>query len=422
MTKTSYFDETLETMPPSARAERQNELLRATVAFAYDHAPAVRARFDEAGVKREDIRTVADLVKIPVLSKDALRERQQADPPFGGFLGASRTELKRIFMSPGPLYEPEGNVSDYWRWAPALYAAGFRAGDWVLNIFPYHMTPAGAMFEEGLRALDCTVAPVGVGNQELQLQLMRDLQITGYVGMPSYLRALIKKAEELGHDFRQEFALRRAFVTAEMLPASLRRELQEEYGIDVAQGYGTAEAGNLGYECERRDGLHLPYDAIVQVCDPATGEPLGPGEIGEVVVTLLERTYCLIRFGTGDLSSYTDEPCPCGRTTPRLLGLAGRVGDAVKVRGLFVHPSQAAQVAKRFPEISRYQIVVTRREHKDEMTFRCELRADADPNRLGPALADAIRQILRLRSAVEFVPPGTIPQDAKPIEDERTWE
>lgn len=419
----AYFNKELETMSLADRAAYQSERLRQIVAHAYAHAPAVRAKFEKAGLKPEDVQTVADLAGVPITRKDKLRELQREDPPFGGFLGIAPQELKRVFMSPGPIYEPEGPKSDYWRWAKALYAAGFRPGDVVLNIFSYHMTPAGAMFEEGLRVLGCAVVPAGVGNQELQVQIMHDLKVTGYVGLPSYLMALITKAQEMGYDFRKDFALRTAFVAAEMLPESLRRTLQEEHGVSVCQGYGTAETGNLGYECAMKSGMHIPEDAIVEVVEPESGQPLGPGEVGEVVVTLFEETYPLIRFGTGDLSYYTNEPCPCGRTPHRLVRLVGRVGDAVKVRGMFVHPKQADELIARFPQIANYQIVVTREAHKDYMTFRLELDAGAVvTDELRASLQEKIKEVLKVRADLEFVPPGTIPQDAKKIKDERTWD
>jgi phenylacetate-CoA ligase len=418
--KTSYFDEALETMSAQDAARYRNERLREVVAHAYAHAPAVRAKFDAAGLKPQDVQTVADLAKVPVTRKDELRELQRAEPPFGGFLAVARQQLKRIFMSPGPIYDPQGDKRDYWRWAQALYAAGFREGDIVQNTFSYHLTPAGLMFDEGLRVLGCVVVPTGVGNTELQVQIMHDLGVTGYVGTPSFLMTLLEKAEERGYDLQRDLALRVAFVTAEPFPQSLRQAFAQR-GITARQGYGTADVGALGYECAEEAGLHIPHDVIVQIADPITGEPLGPGQVGEIVVTLLEETYPLIRFGTGDLSSYTEESCPCGRTSNRLLGLVGRVGDGVKVRGMFVYPHQADQVVARFPEIARYQVIVTRKAHRDQMTFRLEVEETVeDREKLERDLRDAIREVMKLRAEVEIVPPGTIPEGAKKIEDQRT--
>ena len=270
------------------------------------------------------------------------------------------------------------------------------------------------MFEEGLRAAGCTVIPGGVGQQELQIQAMHALGVTGYVGLPSYLLALLKKAEDMG----LELQVRKAFVTAEPLPASLREELHQR-GVEVVrQGYGTAECGNLGYECEYEDGWHVPEGVLVQICDINTGQPLPPGQVGEVVVTLFQREYALIRFGTGDLSVLNTEPCKCGRTSPRLMGWRGRIGDAVKVRGLFVHPRQLQDLMRRFPQISRWQAVVSREAHVDRLTLKIVV-AEAQEG-LEDLLKQAAREILKLR--VEVEPVDTLPEDAKPLVDTREWE
>ncbi len=379
----------------------------------YQRAPGFARRLEAAGLSPEDIRTEADLAKIPVLRKESLVEVQAQDPPFGGLLAVPLNHLKRIFQSPGPIYDPEGLAPDYWRWAEALRAAGFGPEDVVLNAFAYHLTPAGAMFEEGLRAVGCTIIPGGVGQQELQIRAMHDLGVTGYVGLPSYLLALLKRAREMGLTLQ----VRKAFVTAEPLPPSLRQELHE-YGVEVVrQGYGTAECGNLGYECEYEDGWHIPEGVLVQICDINTGQPLPPGQVGEIVVTLFQREYALIRFGTGDLSMLNTEPCPCGRSSPRLMGWRGRVGDAVKVRGLFVHPHQLQKMMERFPEVERWQAVVHREAHVDRMTLK--IVAPGAPETLDDALQQAARETLKLRITVERV--ETLPEDAKPLVDTREW-
>ena len=379
----------------------------------YQRAPGFARRLEAAGLSPDDIRTEADLAKIPVLRKESLVEVQAQDPPFGGLLAVSLNHLKRIFQSPGPIYDPEGLAPDYWRWAEALRAAGFGPEDVVLNAFAYHLTPAGAMFEEGLRAVGCTIIPGGVGQQELQIRAMHDLGVTGYVGLPSYLLALLKRAREMGLTLQ----VRKAFVTAEPLPPSLRQELHE-YGVEVVrQGYGTAECGNLGYECEYEDGWHIPEGVLVQICDINTGQPLPPGQVGEIVVTLFQREYALIRFGTGDLSMLNTEPCPCGRSSPRLMGWRGRVGDAVKVRGLFVHPHQLQKMMERFPEVKRWQAVVHREAHVDRLTLK--IVAPGAPETLDDALQQAAREALKLRITVERV--ETLPEDAKPLVDTREW-
>ncbi len=384
------------------------------IAHLTAHAPAFARRMEAAGLTPEDIRTPDDLARIPVLRKDDLIALQAENPPFGGLLAVEISALKRVYQSPGPIYEPEANVPDYWRWASALRAAGFHPGDVVLNAFGYHLTPAGAMFEEGLRAVGCTVLPGGVGNQEQQVRAMHALGVTGYVGLPSYLKALLDKADALGLPLKVE----KAFVTAEPLPPSLRAELQQRGVTTVRQGYGTAECGNLGYECEAENGWHVPDDVIVQICDINTGQPLPPGEVGEVVVTVLHDTYALVRFGTGDLSALATEPCTCGLESPRLVGWLGRVGDAVKVRGMFLHPRQLRDLMARFPEVERWQAVITREAHKDYLTL--EIVAPHAAESLEAAIAETARDVLKFRLEVRRV--ASLPDDAAPIRDTRTWE
>lgn len=411
-----YWDPDVEAMPREMWPAYQDRLVREAVAFAYDHSREVFRRMQRAGVTPEDIQGVADLPRIPVLSKDELPDLQAADPPFGGMVTAEVGQLRRIFMSPGPIFEPEGDRADYWRWAPALWAAGFRPGDVVQNTFAYHLTPAGAMMEEGLRLIGCVVVPGGTGNTEWQVTLMAHVRATGYVGTPSFLLTLLERAREKG----LSLAVRRAFVTGAPLPPSLRQTLEETYGVDVYQGYGTADVGNIAYECEAKDGWHLAPGIVVEIVDPATGQPVPPGETGEVVITRPDLVYPLVRFGTGDLSALNTEPCRCGRTAPRLVGFLGRVGEGVKVRGMFVHPRQLAQALGARPEVARYQGVVTREGHRDELTIRVEPAAGAsiDPQ----ALAQAVREVVKLRVNIEVVAPGTLPEDAKPLVDERTWD
>ncbi|NOY99340.1 MAG: phenylacetate--CoA ligase [Chloroflexi bacterium] len=380
------------------------------------NAPGFARRLQSADLTPDSFRSPDDLDRLPVIRKDDLVEYQAADPPFGGFLACAPGDLKRIFQSPGPIYDPESRVPDYWRWKPAMVAAGFRPGDVVMNAFGYHLTPAGAMFEEGLWAAGCTVIPGGIGNQEQQIRLLHDLRVTGYVGLPSYLKALIEKAADLG----LETHIEKAFFTAEPLPPSLRAWLNEHGVTTARQGYGTAECGNLGYECGQEDGWHIPDDAIIQICDINTGRPLPPGETGEIVVTLLNRDYALVRFGTGDLSTLNPAPCPCGRTSARLMGWQGRIGDAVKVRGMFLHPRQVDDLMKRFPQVARWQAVVTREEHKDYLTLHVVPAKGADAASLPGKLAKAAREALKFQLSVELV--DSLPDDAPPVRDTRTWD
>jgi len=380
-------------------------------------APGFARRLSEAGLTPQSIRRVEDLNALPVIRKDDLIAWQAAHPPFGGFLASAPGDLKRIFQSPGPIYDPEPRRGDYWRWKVALEAAGFRAGDVVLNCFAYHLTPAGAMFEEGLSAVGCAVIPGGVGNQEQQARLLADLGVNAYVGLPSYLKALIERSEQWG----KGHSIRKAFFTAEPLPPSLRAWLKE-HGVHIArQGYGTAECGNLGYECEQEEGWHVPEEVILQICDIHSGQPLPPGASGEIVVTLFNPEYALVRFGTGDLSSLNVEPCPCGRKSPRLMGWQGRVGEAVKVRGMFLHPRQVQDLMARYPLVRRWQMVITRHEHRDELTLRLVLEEGA-ASTLRDDLRRAARQALKFNLGVEIVPAEALPPDSPPIRDERVWE
>jgi phenylacetate-CoA ligase len=359
---------------------------------------------------------VADLEQVPITRKDALIDLQRARPPFGGFLGVPERQLARVFLSPGPLYDPQGPEPDYWRFAPALRAAGFQAGDVVLNACSHHLTPLGFIFDEAARAIGCRVIPSGVGNTELQVSVAQSLRATAYCGTPSFLKIILDKAVEMGLDPSTDLSLRRAFVAAEMLPESLRASIQA-FGVSVRQGYGTADLGCLGYECAELSGLHVPDEAVVEIVDPATGRRLPAGQPGEVVATVKSRTYPLLRFGTGDLSALDETPCPCGRTSPRLARIMGRVGDAVKVRGMFVHPRQLEDVMARFPEVERYQAVVDRVEHHDVFTLRVQLAAGGEIR----AIADAARAVLHVRPDIEVVPEGHIAEDAKSLVDQRTW-
>lgn len=398
-----------------------DEQVAELVLHAYQNAPAVTRIFEDAGLTPGDVASVTALAHVPITRKDDLIDRQRSDPPFGGFLGVSPTELKRVFQSPGPLYDPEARKADYWRWAQAFRTAGFEAGDIVQNTASYHLTPLGFMFDQALRELRCVVVPAGPGNTETQLQIIRALGVTGYTGVPSYLMALIEHAEEQGWDWRTDVGITKAFVAAEPFPLALRQAFIDR-AITAREGYGTAETGNLGFECEEADGWHIPQDVVVQVVDLNTAQPATPGDEGEVVVTLLEPAYPLIRFGTGDLSALNPETCACGRRTPRLVGWLGRVGQAVKVRGMFVHPRQLAQVLGQFSGVARYQAVVERPGTMDELTVSVEPMPHATLDDELAAIGQALRDTIKLRAALEVVEAGTLGQDTPPIEDRRSWD
>ena len=421
-----FFDE-LEIMPTDTRKEYFNQRLSQTIDHAYRHAPAVREIFEEAGVSPDQIRTVKDLERLPITRKTDLIDLQKANPPYGGFLTTPPEEVERVFLSPGPVYEPIQHSGIRW-FAKSFWAAGFRKGDVVINTFTYHLSPAGILFHEALRDCGATAIPMGTGNTEIQIQTMHDLKVTGYVGTPSFLMTLIKRAEEMGYNFRRDFALKRAWFTGEMLPPSLRKTFEEDYQIATAQTYAVTETGGaLAYECREKSGMHLMDEYVIEIVDPETGKQLGPGEIGEIVVTPIHnKVWGLVRFGTGDLSSYITEPCPCGRTANRLTGIVGRAGDAIKVRGMFVVAKQAEQVFLGFEEISRFQISVTRREQRDEMTLKVELKHEAteeDKRRLAKDLDKKFQDVCRIKpDRIDFIKKGTIPEQYQKIVDERTWE
>jgi phenylacetate-CoA ligase len=411
----------LETRAPAAREAALMASLPAQVARAQVHCPAWAQVLRD--VNAASISSRAALARLPVTRKHELLERQQAEraqDPFGGFatigwgaVARAGRGARRVFQSPGPIYEPEGHAADYWRMARALHAAGFRAGDLVHNSFSYHLTPAGAMMETGAQAIGCTVFPGGVGNTELQLQAMAELRPDAYVGTPSFLRILLAKADETGVALP---SLKKASVGGEAFPPALRDQLAAR-GIAAYQSYGTADLGLIAYETAAREGLVLGEDVIVEIVRPGTGDPVADGEVGELVVTTLNPDYPLIRFGTGDLSAILPGPCPTGRTAPRIRGWLGRADQTAKVRGMFVHPSQVAEVLRRHPEVARARLVISGEMADDRMTLRAEVADRAEG--LAAALAGSLRDVTKLRGEIELVVPGTLANDGKVIEDAR---
>lgn len=375
--------------------------------------PAFAERVQAAGLSVDQL-AAGDLAGLPVLTKDDVLARQQSEPPFGGML-AEGAAVRRVFQSPGPIYEPELDIPDPWRWAPALTAAGIGAGDVVLNCFGYHLSPAGAMFEEGCRAVGATVVPGGIGNQDLQARAIADLGVTAYVGLPSYLKALVDRFDQLGLDAGR-WRLDKALVTAEPLPDSLRSLLQDRVRT-VLMSYGTAEVGLIGYETSPGSGLAPAPGVLVEVCDLDSGGPVVEGE-GQVVVTLMRPEYPLIRFGTGDLSAWIAG----ADGSPRLAGVLGRVGEAVKVKGMFLHPRQAASVMNELDGVSAWRFVIDRVDHKDELA--CEIvlsKAVGSPEDVVERVRAAVRSGLRF--AVEVRTVEALPDDeASRIVDARTWD
>jgi phenylacetate-CoA ligase len=373
--------------------------------------PAFAARLAVAGLTADSIRGVADLAALPVLTKDDVLAQQQSEPPYGGLL-APGAQVTRVFQSPGPIYEPQLSGVDPWRWGQALSSMGFGAADTVINCFGYHLSPAGAMFEQGCLAVGARVLPGGIGTQDLQSRAIADLGVTAYTGLPSYLKALVQRFDELGLG-RDRWRLTRALVTAEPLPDSLRALLEERVPI-VRMAYGTAETGLLAYEREPGAGLVLADGVLVEVCDLDTGAPITEGE-GQIVITLLRPEYPLVRFGTGDLSAWADGP----DGAPRLVGVLGRVGQAVKVRGMFLHPRQAQAAIAGIEGVSAWRLVVDRHEHLDQLRCEVVLADGADSAGVLEVVRGRIRSGLRFASEVVAVP--ELPADASVITDVRDW-
>ena len=419
-----FFKKALETMPSRKRAEYLNRRLRGIIQYAYRHSPAIRAKLNSAGLTPKDIQTIKDLQKLPITKKTDLIDLQKKDPPFGGFLGIPMSELRRIYVSPGPIHEPGEADYDEIAWAQAMFAGGLRPGDRVINTFSYHMMPfALQMLDNSLHQLRCITIPTGVGNTEQQVHVLRNLKVTGFWGTPSFLFTIAEKAEEMGLSPRKDLSLRVGLVATEMLSESLRTRLEEKFDMVIRQSYGTADIGCLGYECMEKNGMHLPDDKLVEIVDPQTGKQLPFETPGEIVGTTFNRVYPLIRFGTGDLSLLTNKTCPCGRTSPRLVKILGRIDQSTKVRGLFVHPGLADEIASRYPKVARYRMVVTREEHKDLMTFQVELREGTLPNdKMKEDVERTIRDVIKLRGEVQFVSRGVIPEGARKIEDQRKWD
>jgi len=398
------LDPMIEEETAADRERRLARRLRETVA----HARAGSAYF-----RRTLPAKVERLEDIPITRKDDVPALQALDPPFGGLIAVEAARLARVFASPGPILDPQGDADDFWRFRMALAAAGFRQGDMVLNSASYHLTPLGFMLDSAARALGCVVVPAGTGQTDLQVGIAASLRASGYLGTPSFLYALLKRGRELGTPLRIEVA----FVTAEMLPDSLRAELENDFKVRVLQGYGTADLGLLAYECTEKGGMHLHPESIVEVLDLETGAQAAPGQPGQIVATIFDEAYPLLRFATGDLGAMAPPArCACGRTAPKLAGLLGRMGDAVKVKGMFIRGAEIDKALKAFPGIARFQAVVTRDHHQDHLEYVLELAPGAAVD--VALVADALRDAVKVRGEVHT---GAVPENAKRIDDRRVW-
>ncbi|MCG8490825.1 MAG: AMP-binding protein [Sneathiellales bacterium] len=409
-----YYDE-LETREPSVRLEQQMKALQEQIA----HAKANSEYFGEVlkDVDPASIQSMEALATLPVTRKSDLIAKQQANPPLGGLNAEAVGDVANVFMSPGPIFEPGQSVKDYFRMGRAMWAAGFRPGDLVYNTFSYHMTPAGHMMESGAQAVGCPVFPAGIGNTEMQLQAIEALKPRAYVGTPSFLKILLEKGKEAGADLS---SIKVASVGGEALPPSLRQTLQD-LGIElVIQSYGTADLGLIAYETEAMEGMTIDEGVIVEIVRPGTGDPVAPGEVGEVVVTSFNKTYPLIRFGTGDMSALMEEGSTCGRTGPRIKGWMGRADQTAKVKGMFIHPGQVVDVQKRHEEIRKVRLVVTSENNVDAMTLHCEVEEGSEA--LKAEVEASVQSMCKVRGGVEFVDVGSLANDGKVIDDARSYE
>jgi len=413
----------LETRDPAARESALLAALPGQIAHAQKNAPAFAEILKD--IKAADITSRNALAKLPVIRKYELLEKQKASRAaggsvFGGFSAVSYgQQMPRVFSSPGPLYEPEGSRPDYWRMARAIAAAGFQSGELIHNCFSYHFTPAGSMMETGAHALGCTVFPGGIGQTEQQVQAMAELQPAGYIGTPSFLKIILEKAAEMGVALP---SVKKALVSGEAFPPSLR-DWMTERGVNAYQCYATADVGLIAYETSARQGLVIDEGVIVEIVRPGTGDPVPEGEVGELVITSLNPDYPLIRFGTGDLSAILSGHCPTGRTNQRIKGWMGRADQTTKVRGMFVHPGQVAEVVKRFPSALRARLIVQGEMANDSMALHVETTAATGAEaELKAQIAEAIRDVTKLRSDVLLVAPGTLANDGKVIEDARSYQ
>lgn len=400
----------LETRPPTLRDSEELAVLPKIIAHAMQASGWAKHL---AGVSAHDVNSRAALAKLPVLRKSDIAALQKENPPFGGLAVTPPGKACRLLMSPGPIFEPEGSGRDWYGAARALYAAGFRSGDVVHNSFAYHLTPGGFIMESGAHALHCAVIPGGVGNTEQQLEAIAHYKPSGYVGTPDFLKILLDAAAKSGKDAS---SITKALVSGAALPGSLRAELKER-GVNVLQCYATAELGVIAYETPALEGMVVNESVIVEIVKPGTGDPVAEGEVGEVVVTSFNSDYPMIRLATGDLSAILPGRSPCGRTNIRIKGWMGRADQTAKVKGMFVHPRQVAEVAARHPELARLRLVVGREREQDTMTLVAECAAPGAS--LESAVTATLQSVTKLKGAVRLVAPGSLPNDGKVIADER---
>jgi phenylacetate-CoA ligase len=421
---TSFYDRDRETRDWKERKKDLNTRFLQTLHHAHRHSSAYREMYDAAGIDLSAIQSLEDIERLPLLRMTDLMERQRRVFPFGGFETLDPKALQRIYVNPGLLFQPGGEFESQDRsWAQALCGAGFEAGDRIINTFNYHLWPFARVMEESARQIGATVIPAGSGNTMMQVKIMQMLEVNGFLGTPSFLTTLVQRAEAMGLDLKKDVFLETALVSAEMLPESLRARLQEKLDMTVRQAYGTVFLGCIGFECHTMTGLHVPDTICVEIVDPGTGRHVPAGSVGEIVATSFNPSYPMIRMATGDLSCLSDETCPCGRTGPLLKKIIGRLDQATKVRGIFIHPWQADEVMARYREVFKYQMVITRKNHMDLMTVIVELKEDiSETLSLQRRMEREIEEMLGVRGSVQVVARGTLPDRHRKIEDQRKWE
>ncbi len=417
----ALYDESGEKRPPDQRQAWLDGRLARQVSFAYRHAPAVKKKLDAAGVSPRRIATVKDLERLPVTTKDELVRLQSSDPPFGGYLAVPVNSLNRVYISPGPIYDA---------WGPERVLANVRGlvrqgvpkpGDVVMVSNAFHMVPAGLCLTDALDVMGCTVVPAGVGQTDLQVKIMHDLKVSAIFAFPSFTMSLLKRAEDMGYNFRKDFSLKFCSGGGERHIQVLRKVFENDYGLKVGDGYGTADLGGVAYDCGLGEGYHYDDDVcIIEIVDPKTGKQVKPLEEGEVVVTLLSKVYPLVRFGTGDLASYTDQTCRCGRTSHRITRILGMVGDHVRVKGMFVHMRELDEAFSKIPEVSRFQMVLKLVDQRDRIALNVETDPGTDRKALSEAINKRTQDVFKLKmDEINFLGKGTLSQDAKKVVDSR---
>ena len=418
-----FFNQGRETMDWKKRKVDLEKKFLKTFQYAFQNSKAYKEIFHAAGIELSDIRGLEDLEKLPILRMNELVERQKNDPPFGGFETIKPSRIRRIYINPGLIWQPgEWDYQDT-SWAEALCSVGFKAGDRIINTFNYHMWPLAFMLDESVKRIGGTVIPTGAGNTLMQIKIMQMLKVNGFIGTPSFLMTLAQRAEGMGLDLKKDICLETSLVGAEILPESLRSRIEEKLEMTVRQVYGTVFLGCIGYECQQMTGLHVPDNILVEIVDPQTGRQVEKGAAGEIVATNFNTSYPMIRMATGDLSLFARESCACGRTGQMLKKILGRIDQAAKVRGTFIHPWQADEVISQYKEVFKYQVVITRENYRDVMTFLVELKEETlRPEIIRARIERDIKDLLTIKGVVQIVPRGTIPDLHKKIEDRRTWE